>query len=149
MASFSSLQTLAFNSAVISSSCGQASSTNKEIILIVSDRITLLCLATSWFTNLHELLSLQEPHIWNGARLKKVSLEHMLGGPFVFSLSGYYVLGRMPTTPPRNCVNLLCLPGCWRRLLIFLMQKPFFAQQWDTQTRQASSNHSLTAIYQQ
>lgn len=45
-------------------------------------------------------------------KIKKVSLEHMLGGPFVFSLSEYYVLRCMPTTPPRNCVNLLCLPGC-------------------------------------
>jgi len=146
MVSFSSLQMLAFNSAVTWSCCSQASSTNKEITLMVSDRITLLCLATSWFTNLHELLSLQLLHIWNGDKIKKLALS--IRAPFVF-LSKYYVLRRKPTTPPCNYVNLLFLPGGWRRLLIFLMRKPFFAQQWDTQIRQPSSNHSLTAICQQ
>jgi len=62
---------LAFSSAVTWSSFGKASSTNKLIILIVSDRITLLCLVTSWLANLHELLSLQELHILSSWMLKK------------------------------------------------------------------------------
>lgn len=71
MVSLRSLRTLAFTSAVTCSGSGYASSTNKARILIVSDKITLSYLGTSWLINWHELLILQELHTWKSTTCKR------------------------------------------------------------------------------